>query len=168
MYIAAQPWAVAAAITLIVAVVTAPLLFWRGERWAAIVTVAVASMVVVACLEDAYEELSPRQSSYDVAAKTGPFLAPSTRLYSVEHYEQTYPFYVGRTVQLVSYVDEFELGLKSEPAAGMALEAFVDEWQRPGEALAIMHPDTFARMKSRGLPMQVVHDDPRRVLVRKP
>ena len=39
---------------------------------------------------------------------------------------------------------------------------------RPGEALAIMQPGAFEKMKALGLPMQVLHDDPRRVLVRKP
>jgi len=39
---------------------------------------------------------------------------------------------------------------------------------RPGEALAIMHPDTYQDIRSRGLPMQLVHEDPRRILVRKP
>ena len=33
------------------------------------------------------------------------------------------------------------------------------DWQRPGEALAIMHPDTYRRMKSRGFPMVVLHDE---------
>jgi hypothetical protein len=31
-----------------------------------------------------------------------------------------------------------------------------------------MHPDSFEKLKAQGLPMQVLHSDPRRVLVRKP
>jgi hypothetical protein len=98
-----------------------------------------------------------------------PLIKPETRLYSVGTYEQTIPFYLARTVTLVSYVDEFELGQKAEPGRSIpTLDAFVPDWQRPGEALAIMHPDTFQKLRARGLPMQVVHEDPRRVLVRKP
>jgi 4-amino-4-deoxy-L-arabinose transferase-like glycosyltransferase len=168
MYVAAQPWAEAAAATFLAAVIVVPLLFWRRHRWMAAVTVCVATMVLISFLEDAYEEFSPRQSSRDIAELTRPVLTPGTRLYSVEHYEQSYPFYIARTVRLVSYVDEFEEGLKSEPALGLTIEAFVADWQRPGDAVAIMHPDSYRRMQSRALPMQVLHDDPRRVLVRKP
>jgi len=46
--------------------------------------------------------------------------------------------------------------------------AFPREWLREGEALAIMHPDIYQALRAQGLPMQLVHEDPRRVLVRKP
>ena len=66
-------------------------------------------------------------------------------------------------------MDEFETGLRSEPGKAIAnLADFPAQWQRPGEALAIMQPDLLERLRAQGLPMQVLHDDPRRVLVRKP
>ena len=98
-----------------------------------------------------------------------PLVTAGTRLYSVGHYDQTLPFYLGRTMTLVSYVDEFETGQKAEPACCIArLEDLGPDWLRPGEALAIMQPGSFEKLKALGLPMQVLHDDPRRVLVRKP
>ena len=45
---------------------------------------------------------------------------------------------------------------------------FRGEWLRDGDALAIMHPDIYQALRAQGLPMQLVHEDPRRVLVRKP
>ena len=79
------------------------------------------------------------------------------------------PFYIGRTVTLVNYHDEFETGLKAEPGLAIPdLDAFRDAWLRPGDALAIMQPGTFEKFRRQGLPMQVLLDDPRRVLVRKP
>jgi 4-amino-4-deoxy-L-arabinose transferase-like glycosyltransferase len=168
MYVEAQRWAIAAALILLAASVAATVLFRSDRRWPAIVTVAFASVLLIECLENAYEHLSPRQSGRQVAEKMKPLLEPGTRLYSVEHYDQTVPFYIRRTLKLVHYVDEFETGLEAEPGIGMELDAFVTDWLRPGEALAIMQPDTFQKMKALGLPMQVLHDDPRRVLVRKP
>jgi hypothetical protein len=98
-----------------------------------------------------------------------PMLTPATRVYSVRHYDQTVPFYIGRTVTLVDYVDEFELGLSAEPGKNIEhVEDFPAAWLRPGEALAIMQPDLAAKLMAQGLPMQVLHHDPRRVLVRKP
>jgi 4-amino-4-deoxy-L-arabinose transferase-like glycosyltransferase len=169
MYLAAQPWAIAASAVLLVASVAAVVLFRAGRGGAAIVTIAFAAVLLVGCLEMGYGQLSPRQSGYEVAQKMRPYLTPSVRIYSVKHYDQTIPFYIGRTVTLVDYVDEFELGEKAEPDLWVpGLDAFAAQWQRPGDALAIMQPGAFEKSKAAGLPMQVLHEDPRRVLVRKP
>ena len=110
-----------------------------------------------------------RQSGQIVAEKMKPLLTPATRVYSVSHYEQTVPFYIKRTMILVDYEDEFQLGIASEPQRQIETRPeFPEHWLRPGEALAIMHPKAFEELKALGLPMQVVHVDPRRILVRKP
>jgi 4-amino-4-deoxy-L-arabinose transferase-like glycosyltransferase len=169
MYVGAQRWAGAAAAILLAATIAATAMLWHARRWAALVTMAAATILMLECVENAYGSLSPRQSGYEVAQKMKPYLAPGTRLYSVAHYDQSLPFYIARTLTLVAYVDEFETGQKAEPALSIAtLEGFPAEWQRPGEALAIMQPGAYEKLKASGLPMQVLHDDPRRVLVRKP
>ncbi|MDQ3027182.1 MAG: phospholipid carrier-dependent glycosyltransferase [Pseudomonadota bacterium] len=169
LYIQARPWALAAAAILFSLGVIAPILLRRGRRWLAMIAVAIGTMAMVDCLEDAFEEMAPRQSGLAVAEKMRPLLTPATRLYSVKIYDQTVPFYIGRTLTLVDYVDEFETGLKSQPELHIQkLEEFPAEWLRPGEALAIMQPDTYQKLRSQELPMQLVHEDPRRILVRKP
>ncbi len=169
MYRAAQPWALAASIALLGASATAVALLLRERRWPAIATLAFAAILLMGCLQEGYQELSPRQSGFGVAQAMKPYLSPGTRVYSVRHYDQTVPFYIARTVTLVDYVDEFETGEKAEPALWIPkLDLFAAEWQRPGDALAIMQPGTFEKSKAAGLPMQVLHEDPRRVLVRKP
>ena len=169
LYRAAQPWALTAAALLLVSSLGAIAMLRGGLRWAALATVALATVLTIECLQNAYEQMTPRQSGKLVARAIAPFLGPATRVYSVNYYEQTVPFYLGRTVTLVDYQDEFETGLKSEPALTIArLGDFPAEWLRPGDALAIMHPGVFEKLKAQGLPMQVLHEDPRRVLVRKP
>ncbi len=169
MYRAAKPWALAGTAALFTGGVAAAFLLRAGRRWFGIAAIALASLLVIDCLEDAYEQLSPRQSGRVVAEAMKPWLGPQTRLYSVNHYDQTVPFYIRRTLTLVNYRDEFETGLEAEP--GLALwdvDDFGDEWLRPGDALAIMQPGTFEKFRRLGLPMQVLHEDSRRVLVRKP
>jgi hypothetical protein len=39
---------------------------------------------------------------------------------------------------------------------------------RPGDAMAIIHPDTLEELARQGLAMTLLHRDERRVLVRKP
>jgi hypothetical protein len=87
----------------------------------------------------------------------------------VRIYDQSLPFYLGRTLKLVAYVDEFETGQKAEPGISIdKLEDFRADWLRPGDAVAIIQPGTFEELQRQGLPMEVIHPDPKRVLVRKP
>jgi 4-amino-4-deoxy-L-arabinose transferase-like glycosyltransferase len=169
MYRAAKPWAYASVVTLLAGTLGGALLLRSKRRWLGLIAVALAGLLLIECIEEGYEKLSPRQSGKAVAQAMKPWLKPSTRLYSVNHYDQTVPFYIRRKVMLVNYRDEFETGLEAEP--GLALwdtDEFEDEWLRPGDALAIMQPGTFEKFRRLGLPMQVLHEDPRRVLVRKP
>ncbi len=169
LYADAQGWALAGIAVLFVAAIAAALLLARNRRWLGMAVLALGTVVLIECVEEAYEGFSPRQSGQAVAAKMRPWLAPGTRVYSVRHYDQTIPYYIGRTVTLVDYTDEFELGQRMEPGRHLPdLESFREEWLRPGEALAIMHPDTYETFKAQGLPAQRLHEDPRRVLVRKP
>jgi 4-amino-4-deoxy-L-arabinose transferase-like glycosyltransferase len=143
---------------------------WRGRRWTGLCLVAIANVVLLGTLIHGYGTYaSPRQSDRDAARLAAPFVKPSTRLYSVKIYDQSLPFYLRRTLKLVAYWDEFETGIKAEP--GVALEKIEDfpaEWLRPGDAVAIIQPGTFEDLQRQGLPMAVIHQDPKRVLVRKP
>jgi len=169
LYDEAQIHLVLAACALLCGAIVGTWLLARGRRMLAIVLVACGTVVAIERLEEAYEALSPRQSGLAVAEKMRPWLAPATRLYSVGHYEQSVPFYIGRTMTLVDYRDEFALGIRSEPGKIVETVAqFPAQWQRPGEALAIMQPDLYEKLKAQGLPMQLLHADSRRVLVRKP
>ena len=169
LYHESQVYAYVGAAALFAGSIMGGFLLLRGRRLLAIVVVAIGVVLTIDCIEDAYEEFSPRQSGMIVAEKMKPYLSPSARVYSVMHYEQTVPFYIGRTVTLVSYLDEFEPGLRSEPAKAIARVArWTEEWQQPGEALAIMQPDLYDKLRAQGLPMQLLHQDPKRVLVRKP
>jgi hypothetical protein len=168
MYVRVTPWAVGAATVLLACALAAAALFSRGRRWLGIATLSLCTVLIVECMEEAYEILSPRQSAIEVAAKMRPYLKPGTRVYSVGTYEQSLPFYLRRTVTLVDYEDEFALGQDIEPDKALEEIDFEQDWVRPGDALAIMHPESYIGMKDDGLPMQVLHEDPRRVLVRKP
>jgi 4-amino-4-deoxy-L-arabinose transferase-like glycosyltransferase len=169
MNLAALPWFLTAATVLIAAGVAGTMLLRRGRRWVAVAVIALANVLMIECLLDAYAAFSPRQSGLEVAQKMKPYLTPETRIYSVNIYDQTVPFYIGRPVTLVNYHDEFETGMQADPGRVLwAEDGFDGVWERPGDALAIMQPGTFERFKAWGLPMQVLHEDPRRVLVRKP
>ena len=84
-------------------------------------------------------------------------------------YEQTLPFYLKRTVTLVEYGDEFTFGLSRDPHLALAdMPAFRQRWQSDADAFAIFTHDGWKLMQRDPLPMQVVAEDPRFVVVRKP
>jgi 4-amino-4-deoxy-L-arabinose transferase-like glycosyltransferase len=169
IYEAARPWIAGGLAILAAAIAGAGLGLRAGRKWGPLAAVVAATLLLIDVAEDGYRRLSPRQSGKAVAEAIRAQAGPGTRVYSVGYYDQTIPFYLGRTVILADYRDEFETGLRQEPHLGIpTLDAFASDWMRPGEAMAIIHPDAHSHLSDRGLPMALVHRDPRRVLVRKP
>lgn len=84
-------------------------------------------------------------------------------------YDQTLPFYIKRTVTLVDYRDELDFGLKQQPELEIpTVQEFETRWRNHRKALAIMGPDLYQEMTKRGLPMRLLAEDARRVIVIKP
>lgn len=169
LYADARPWIAAGLALLAFTLAAAAAGLRAGRKWGPLAAIVAAAVLCVDLVEDGYVRLSPRQSGLEVAQRIGESLAPSTRLYSVGLYDQTIPFYLGRTVTLVDYRDEFSMGLDLEPGIAIPdLEAFAADWARPGDAMAIIHPDLYQQFSDRGLAMTLLHRDGRRILVRKP
>lgn len=169
LYAAARPWILSGLGVLAFALAAAALRLRAGHKAGALAAIVAASLLFIDFVEDGYERLAPRQSGYQVAETIRREAPADARVYSVGLYDQTVPFYLGRTVTLVAYVDEFEMGLRLEPDRAIpTLEAFAADWVRPGSAVAIIHPDTYETLSTRGLAMTLLHRDERRILVRKP
>jgi hypothetical protein len=83
-------------------------------------------------------------------------------------YDQTLPFYLGRTTTLVAYRDELGPGLDLEPALGIArIDDWVRQWRDLDQGYALMSPSEHAKLAGEHVPMRVVASDARRVLVAK-
>ncbi len=90
--------------------------------------------------------------------------APS-HIYSVSYYEQTLPFYLRRTIDVVDYRGELEFGMRLDPARAISLEDFAARWRTDPDACAVMPRDDYNRLLTTGLPMTILLQDPRYVLV---
>ena len=146
-------------------------LFWRNSkvsrRWGVLV-VALASVMMVNRIETGYESLSPLQSGYVMSQAVKLNLKQDTRLYAVDTYDQTAPFYVGRYFTLVDYQDEFSLGQQQEPGLSIAkLDDFPPVWHAPGSVIAIIPPQDADKMRALGLEFQIIHQSPRRLAIIK-
>ena len=97
-------------------------------------------------------------------------LTPQMPLYVVGRYEQSLPFYLGRTMTMVQHADELEFGLKQQPELWIPTrEEFMRIWighhASGTAAIAILSRDAYEQFVKAGLPMRVIGDDPRRVTV---
>ncbi|MBS0612103.1 MAG: glycosyltransferase family 39 protein, partial [Proteobacteria bacterium] len=96
-------------------------------------------------------------SSRELAATLQREAGPSTPVFSVGDYPQTLPFYLRRTVTLVAYRGELDLGLTQAPQLGIdTLDEFQRRWSQLPEGFAVMPPATFAALSRAGLPMRLV------------
>ncbi|MBL8510625.1 MAG: glycosyltransferase family 39 protein [Betaproteobacteria bacterium] len=161
-------WVMAAMLALAAAALVAFVAFRYRQKVIALVTLAIGTLLAVEFIEQGYEYISPIQSGYATAQAISPHLKPETRLYAVRIYDQSLPFYLKRTLTLVDYVDEFELGQKQEPAKYLAkLSDFPTAWNAPGPALAMIQPGEVDQFRSMGLAFEVIHQDPRRTVIVK-
>ena len=166
------PWIEASGVVLGAGLLAAGAYAWRGSRVTAVLTASFASLVAVTLLMTGDQSMSPVYSSahslegmrraYGAVPRAVPF-------FSVGMYDQTIPFLLRRTVTLVDYRGELALGLDAEPDKWMpTLDAFRRRWKRLDDAYAVMHPETYKLLQHEGLPMIVLAEDPRRVIVRRP
>jgi len=135
------------------------------------VTLAVVSLAfghligitIVMAAHDAYGQL---KSAAPFVSALKPVLASGAPMFAVRIYDQTLPFYLQREVVLVDYQDEFAMGQVLEPGRSLdSLDAFASRWQALPQAAAYMDFPSFVEMRQRGLPMRVIFQDQRRVVV---
>jgi len=162
-------WTEACAMLLVVA--SGIGLYWvdRTDSRRIIVGVLGACYVAMSLTMFGYGALAPLRSGAAFAKqikRAGPAEAP---VYAVRMYEQTLPFYLNRLVTLVDFGGELEPGIRAAPARQvLSLDEFRARWLADADAFAVMPLDTFEALRGAGLPMAVVAEDLKKVLVRKP
>ena len=140
----------------------------RGERTRALLALAFASLVWTQLIVSGYDELAESRSSEPIlarAASRGP-LSPDVPFYTIKMYDQTLPYYLGRTVIQVAHPDELAMGIALQPEKAIAT---VDEWKKrwdsAAQAYAIVQPDDYEELRREGVAMVELARDPRRVIV---
>jgi 4-amino-4-deoxy-L-arabinose transferase-like glycosyltransferase len=157
----------------VAALLLGTLLALRWRRQAAslrpVLAVAVSGLIAWQGVAYGYNALSPATSSYhlvqQIEAKEGP-LRHDVPFFSIRTYEQTLPFYLKRTLTLVDFYDELNLGLQQEPEKGLEwMPQFYAAWLALDAAYAAMKPEDYEALQEAGLPMRELGHDSRRVIV---
>jgi len=141
----------------------------RGLRTAAVLGVALTSLAATQIVLSGYDELAESRSTAPILARIvaahGP-LRTDVPFYSVRMYDQTLPYYLGRTVIPVDYRDELAFGIDSEPDKAIAtIGEWQRRWQTAEQAYAMMQPEEYDRLKRQEVPMTELGRDARRVVV---
>ena len=169
LYQAYTPWVAAAAGIAIWGGIAALVVARRNVRLA-VVAVSIAGYCVIQALMLGHDPLGRYAAGIDHVRAVEAELTPTTVIYAVDRYEQALPFYLRRTMTMVSHKDELEFGLQQQPELWLpTIDAFLDEWlaghAAGRNAIALMPPATFDELTRRGVPMRVLGRDPRRVIV---
>ena len=141
----------------------------HARRTPAVLVVALTALAGAQLVLTGHDELAESHSTAPIlariAAAHGP-LRTDVPFYSVRTYDQTLPYYLGRTVIPVDHPDELAMGIKAEPEKAIAT---VSDWRRRWEAAtqayAIMQPDEYDTLQRESLPMVELGRDPRHVVV---
>lgn len=162
------PWLEAASAIALIGAIYAAYQGRRGEKRNAIVAMSLSMLICSQLILAGHNSLAPSNSAYYLAQKIKPYLKDDAPFYSVAMYEQTLPFYIKRTVTLVAYQDEMAFGIAQEPEKWIPdIKSFETLWRKQPYALAIMSPQLYAQLENQ-LPMQLIAQDTRRVVVKTP
>ncbi|MBY0444804.1 MAG: hypothetical protein K2Q15_06305, partial [Burkholderiales bacterium] len=161
-------WLVAAGLILAGGAIASFILAGKGKKEAAIATMALAGLVGGQLPMVGHESYAYTNSSYHLVEAIKPQLTPQSTLYAVRYYDQSLPFYLKRTLQFVEYIDEFEMGQKSEPDKHITLDDFIARWNSDAQPIAFLQKETFNELQTRGLKMKTIATDARRLVIAKP
>jgi 4-amino-4-deoxy-L-arabinose transferase-like glycosyltransferase len=162
-------WLAAAALLGLGAAVGGIQLARRERIGAAVTLVGFGALVSFQLALTGHESLSPSMSAYHIAQQVKPHLRPNMAFYSVNGYDQTLDFYLGRTVTLVQFRDELDYGLQQEPQLAIdTVSDWMRTWSQQKYALALLDKGMYERLSAGGLPMELIAHDARRYVVKKP
>ncbi len=140
-----------------------------GRRTAAVLAVALTAQIAALLVLTGHDELADSRSAAPILSRViqqHGALRGDVPFYSVRMYDQTLPWYLGRTVTLVEHQDELAMGIAIEPGKAVAtLAGWKERWARADQAYAIMQTDMYETLRNEGVPMRELGRDPRRVIV---
>jgi 4-amino-4-deoxy-L-arabinose transferase-like glycosyltransferase len=162
--LASSPYVLAASTLLVLGGAISIAWFGSAARSAALLAGSGLAAFLVLIL--GIQALPRSGASREIAAAIREAVPPGAPVYSVQHYDQPLPFYLGRTVDLVHERGELAYGLDQEPEREIqSLDGFVSAWQDLEQGAAILPRALFLSMQQSGVPMRRIHEDPKYVAV---
>ncbi|MEO6749897.1 MAG: glycosyltransferase family 39 protein [Casimicrobiaceae bacterium] len=174
LYAAYYPWLVKAGVVFVAGSGVAAWLFRRGSDSAktlGIVAMALFGLVGFQIAFIGHNAFSPIRSTHGILTAAGNLpvgerLDAHAPVFQVGSYDQTFPYYLGRTTTIVDFRDELALGLDAEPQkAYPKYPRWIRDWKALPQGYALMKHDTYQFLLAQRVPMRMMATDPRHVLV---
>lgn len=165
------PWLEAATAIVAIGALSAVVAFRRNAalaRFWGTIALALSTLVAVVLAVAGFDAFSPTRSTSAIlrAAQAARPFSLTAPVYQIAMYDQTLPFYLGRTTTLVAYRDELALGIDAEPERQIPTVAlWIPNWLALDDGYAVLLPADYERLAADGLPMRVLARDTRRVIV---
>jgi 4-amino-4-deoxy-L-arabinose transferase-like glycosyltransferase len=160
------PWILATCVLLLVGGIAALVCARQSRRDLAVLILAWSGFLAGQLLFTGSEGHGRYRAGLDLVPAIEAELTPQTKLYAVGMYDQTLPFYLRRTMILVGHKDELEFGLQQEPQLWVpTMDAFIAQWRAGPKAIAVTRAHIYADLKQRGVPMRVLAEDSRRIVI---
>lgn len=140
-----------------------------GAATPSLAALAVGAVLATQCLQWGHATLGERHSARGLTARLlaaeGPIDA-QVPFFAVATWDQSLPFYLRRTLTLVDWRDEMDMGLRDEPHRNGPHEAaLLARWPSLPRAYALLDGDGLSRWRAAGVPMRVVAANSRRTVV---
>lgn len=161
-----RPWLIASAISLSLG--AAVLFKWKRSPATAVPLASVCATLGSMLLLWGFQAIALSRSSADEAKAIQQNVSESTPVYAVGNYPQSLPFYLKRTVTLVSYTGELEMGIQAEPHKAIAtMDEFWQRWEKETQAVAVLSTHEFDDFIAHTKNYRVIYKGPRRTVVTK-
>jgi len=166
LYADYRPWVIAGAISLLAG--AAALFKWKNEPEKAMVAAGVLTVLGFQLFLAGFQTIAPARSSAREAAAINKAVNASVPVFTVNTYPQSLPFYLNRTVQIVGFKGELEMGIKAEPQKWIpSISAFEKQWNQLNQAVAVMNKSTYQQLRNKKLPMTILYQGIRLMVVLK-
>ncbi|MGZ5008249.1 MAG: glycosyltransferase family 39 protein [Methylobacter sp.] len=159
-----RPWIIATA-SLSATAGLATLLF-KNKKIPAISIYALCALLGIQMLSWGYQSISELRSSKQMAEAIQAYIGNNTvEIYDVSRYDQSLPYYLGRTIKLVGFTGELEFGINQEPQKWINNADFLPLWLNSEQAISLLNQTTYDEWKQQQVPMRTIYENSRYIAV---
>ncbi len=138
----------------------------RRHKNLAISVFALCTLLGIQMISWGYQSVSDLRSSRTMANAIQSYLgSDNAAIYDVNRYDQSLPYYLGRTINLVGFTGELEFGIGQEPQKWLNVDDFLILWLNSEQAISVLSKATYELWQQQKIPMQLVFQNSRYIAV---
>lgn len=167
IFIEYRPWLIAASISLAGACIFSFL--YRQKHYIAIPVIALFSMLSFQLGSWGYQSHSSLRSTKAMADVIRSIPGQkNVNIFAINLFDYSLPYYLKRNITVVGFKGNMEFGIGREPDKWVSGELeFLPLWLEAKQALAILSLHTYQAWQKHKMPMKVIYQSPRRIVVSK-